>query len=116
MDPHQEHTPKQASHKSKAAIKWNVSDLLAWIEEKRPGLLEEDDCEKLRTARISGEVFLGCASDIGFFQNACRLPPGTSFMLAKLATELAKEGTAGAKGKLLSFIHAHHIDCKLTTS
>ena len=90
MDPLQEHTPKQASHEGKAAIEWNVSDLLAWIKEKPPDLLENDDREKLRTPRISGEVFLEYAGSIGFFQNSCKLRTGTSLMLAKLAKELAE--------------------------
>lgn len=29
--------------------KWNEDDLLKWIQEKQPNLLEHDDCEKLKT-------------------------------------------------------------------
>ena len=39
MESSPEHDPKQASYKEKAAIEWNVNDLLAWIKDKRPNLL-----------------------------------------------------------------------------
>lgn len=99
MDPLPEHTPKQASYKEKAAIKWNVNDLLAWIEDKEPNLLDDDKSEKLRKAEISGKVFLACAGDREFFQNDCKLPPGPALMLANLSRELAEE-----ESKLLSFM------------
>jgi hypothetical protein len=104
MDHFPEHTPKQASYKEKAAIEWNVNDLLAWIEDKRPDLLDDDESEKLRKAKISGEVFLTCAGDREFFKSDCQLPPGTAVVLANLSRELAEEEAAGIKGKLLSFM------------
>jgi hypothetical protein len=104
MDHFPEHTPKQASYKEKAAIEWNVNDLLAWIEDKRPALLDDDKSEKLRNAEISGEVFLTCAGDKEFFKSDCKLPPGTAVVLANLSRELAEEEAAGIKSKLLSFM------------
>jgi len=97
MDPSPEHIPKQASH-TKPAIEWDVDELLEWIQDKRPNLLDDADRETLRKARISGEDFLDLAGNFEFFQNACKLPPGPSYRLAKLATELS------AIGKSLSFI------------
>ena len=97
-----EHTPKQASYKEKATIEWNVDDLVGWIKEKRPHLLNDDKIEKLRTAEITGEVFLD--RDKEFFKNKCKLPPGTAVVLANLSRELAEEEAAGIKSKLLSFV------------
>ena len=99
-----EHTSKQASYKGKAAIEWNVNDLLAWIKDKRPDLLDDEHSEKLRKAEISGEVFLACAGDRELFKNGCKLPPGTAVVLANLSRELAEEEAAGIKGGLLSFM------------
>jgi hypothetical protein len=91
MDSVPEHNPKQASYKKTLAIEWNVNDLLAWIKDKRPDLLDDDESEKLRKAKISGEVFLDRDADKEFFEKNCKLPPGTAFLLAKLSRELAKE-------------------------
>jgi hypothetical protein len=99
MDHFPEHTPKQASYKEKAAIEWNVNDLLAWIEDKRSGLLDDDKSEKLRKAEIKGEDFLAAAGNWEFFQNGCNIPAGPSMALANLSRELAKEDS-----KLLSFM------------
>lgn len=99
MDPFPEPTPKQASYKEKATTEWNVDDLVGWIKEKLPHLLDDDEIEKLRTAEITGEVFLICAGDREFFKNDCKLPAGTAVMLANLSRELAKEDS-----KLLSFM------------
>jgi hypothetical protein len=104
MNPPPEHTPKQASYKEKAEVDWNVNDLLAWIKDKRPNLLDDDKSEKLRKAEMSGEVFLACAGDWEAFQKGCNLPFGTCVILADLAKELAGGETAGMKSKLLSFI------------
>jgi len=104
MESSPEHDPKQASYKEKAAIKWNVNDLLAWIKEKRPNLLCDVKSEKLRKAEVTGELFLGYAGEVEFFRNVFMLSPGTSFILAKLAKELAEGETAVIKSKLLSFM------------
>jgi hypothetical protein len=104
--------PNQASH-TKPTIEeikeWDEDDLLEWIQQKRPKLLKDDDLRKLKAARISGQVFLICASNVGFFKNRCNLPIGTSYELADLAMEVAGgetagRETAGIKSKFLSFI------------
>jgi hypothetical protein len=97
MDPSPEHIPKQASH-TKPAIEWDVDELLEWIQQKRPNLLTGDKLEIFKAAEISGEAFLTFAGDMQFFKNECKLPVGTSVVLAKLATELS------AISKSLSFI------------
>jgi hypothetical protein len=99
MDPFPEHTPKQASYKEKATTEWNVDDLVGWIKEKQPHLLNDDKIEKLRTAEITGEVFLDDNVDSKFFENKCKLSVGTAAVLANLSRELAKEDS-----KLLSFM------------
>jgi hypothetical protein len=99
MDSFPEHTPKQASYEEKATTEWNVDDLVGWIKEKRPHLLNDDQIEKLRTAEITGEVFLDRDVDREFFKNDCKLPPGTAVVLANLAREFAEEDS-----KLLSFM------------
>jgi len=106
-------TPKQASYKEKAAIKWNVNDLLAWIKDKRPDLLDDEDSEKLRKAEMSGEAFLAWAGDRVFFKNGCDLRPGPAAVLADLSRKLAEEEK---KSKFYLSCHAHHVDSKLTTS
>jgi hypothetical protein len=117
MDSFPEHNPKQASH-TKPPIEWNVDDLVGWIKEKRPHLLNDDEIEKLRTAESTGEVFLLAAGNRDFFKNGCNLPAGTAVVLANLARELAEEDSkllsfmsctrrrqqADTKSKLLSFI------------
>ena len=104
MEASPEHDPKQGSYKEKAAIKWNVNDLLGWIGEERPNLLCDVKRKKLRKADVTGEVFLGYAGNVEFFRDTCKLPPGTSFILAKLAKELAEGETAVIESKLLSFM------------
>ena len=101
MEPLPEHTPKQASYKEKAAIKWNVNDLLAWIKDKRPDLLDDEDCETLRKEKMSGEVFWRYAGNWEFFRKGYNLSTGTAGMLADLATELVEEEK---RSKLLSFM------------
>jgi len=116
MESSPEHDPKQASYKEKAAIEWNVNDLLAWIEDERPNLLEEGDRKELKTARISGKVFLKQAGNAEFFKKKCKLPIGPSIELADLAEDLAEDLAAAIKSKLYLSCHAHHVDSKLTTS
>jgi len=99
MDSSPQHSTKQASYKEKATIEWNVDDLLGWIDEKRPHVLEDGDRKKLRLARISGEVFLTYAGNMEFFENKCKLPVGIAVMLANLSGKLAKEDS-----KLLFFM------------
>jgi hypothetical protein len=103
MDTVQEPDLKQASRAKDTAedIKEKgPAELLEWIQQKRPNLLDDDDDVKaFKKARISGEVFLTCAGE-----NDCKLPPGTAVVLANLSRELAEEEAAGIKSKLLSFM------------
>ena len=72
---------------------WNGDKLLEWIKQKKPDLLRDEDIEKLKTARISGQTFLKYAGNTDFFEKKCHLPAGTSSDLADLAKELAGEST-----------------------
>ena len=95
------HDPKQTSH-TRPAMEWNVDELIEWIQQTEDGLLDEDECEKLRTARVSGKAFLRCNGDRSFFKNDCGLSPGTAVVLAYLSRELTKR-----ESKLLS-CHVMH--------
>jgi hypothetical protein len=97
MNSFPEHTPEQASCKEKATTEWNEEDLVEWIKDRRPRLLNDDKIEKLRTAEITGEVFLD--RDEEFFENKCKLSVEAAAMLATLSKELTKEHS-----KLLSFM------------
>jgi hypothetical protein len=37
---------------------WDIIKLLEWIREKKPNLLKDEDAEKIKTERISGQTFL----------------------------------------------------------
>jgi hypothetical protein len=77
-------------------------ELLKWIQQKRPKLLtDDDDVEKFKAAKISGNLFLDLAGDLQSFKNECHLPFGPSKELANLASEIKGEVK---EGKLLSFI------------
>lgn len=92
-----EHDPKQTSH-TRPAMEWNVDELIEWIQQTENDLLDEDECEKLRRARVSGRAFLRCNGDRNFFKNDCGLSPGTAVVLAYLSRELTKrETTSGIK-------------------
>lgn len=86
-----EHEPKQASYKGKAAIEWNVDDLLAWIIGKRPKLLNIKEIDIFREANVSGEAFLHKSGDEAFFRDICKLSPGTAVVLALLPRRLVAE-------------------------
>ena len=81
MDTFPEHDPK----------KWNVDQLIRWIQQKENDLLSEDDHAKLRTARVSGKSFLAAAGKWEFFKNGCNLDARPSMELADLSRELEKE-------------------------
>jgi hypothetical protein len=84
--------------------KWDADELLDWIQQKLPTLLNGDDLKKLKEERIHGVIFLNHAGDRKYFREECNLPIGTSEMLADLARKIAGGETAGIKSKLLSFI------------
>ncbi|KAN0069950.1 hypothetical protein V8E54_012256 [Elaphomyces granulatus] len=78
---------------------WNKDKLLKWIQQERPKLLDDDDDEKFEAAKISGDVFLTLAGDVGFFRSQCNLPPGPSKGLANLAEEMNAVNKQGVKRK-----------------
>ena len=71
---------------------WNAKELLEWIQQNRPKLLEGDILEKFKADDISGDVFVDLAGDVEFFKNICKLPVGTSMRLANLAREMVQKG------------------------
>ena len=95
-----EDTPKQASYKEKAISKWNLDDLVGWINEKESNLLDNDEIEKLRKAKVRVATFLSdAARDVRFFTDLCGIHPGIAAVLVDLSKELTKEDS-----KLLSFV------------
>ena len=81
---------------------WDNDQLVKWIQQKRPKLLQNvDNLEKFKAAQISGDVFLMLAGDVDSFKSECNLPFGPSRGLAELAREL---GGGVKQSKLLSFI------------
>jgi len=101
MEPRPEPTPKQASYKEKAASDWDLNDLLAWIKDKRPDLLDDDNTGNLRKEKMSAKTFLRFAGDWEFFRKGYNIPTETAVDLADLSTELAEEEK---RSKLLSFM------------
>jgi hypothetical protein len=69
---------------------WNKDELLQWIQQKVPKLLEDENLKKFKAAHISGKGFLKYAGDVEFFEKKCNLPIGTSSDLADLAKETKK--------------------------
>ena len=88
---------------------WNKDKLLQWIQEKKPELLEDENLEIFKAARISGKAFLKYAGDVQFFEKECNLPIGTSSDLADLAKETKKSKHC------LSY-HGRNSDSQLTVS
>ncbi|MBO0794274.1 MAG: hypothetical protein J2P36_25455 [Ktedonobacteraceae bacterium] len=89
-----------ANYKEKAPTEWNENDLIEWIKNKQPLLLNDDKIEKLRNAEVTGKAFLSSsARDKRFFIDDCGISPGTAVVLVDLSRELAEEDS-----KLLSFI------------
>jgi hypothetical protein len=65
---------------------WNVEKVLQWIQQSHPNILEGDDVDKFKKARITGRTFL--AFDVEFFK-------GCGLLLAPLrdlADEVNEEG------------------------
>jgi hypothetical protein len=86
---------------------WNVDTLLEWIKDNKQDLLRDEDIEKFKTARISGQTLLKNAGNTDFFENNCRLPPGTSSDLADLAKELADPATETNDRKSKYYLSYH---------
>ena len=104
MDSFPEHNSKQARQAEPTVeeiTNWDANELLEWIEQNRPKLLTDDKLEIFKAQDISGDVFVNHAGDVGFFENICDLPSGTSERLANLARKIAGGETAGMvqKGK-----------------
>jgi hypothetical protein len=79
---------------------WDNDQLLEWIQEKRPKLLQDvEDVENFKAAQIPGNVFLTLAGDVNF---ECNLPAGPGKGLANLAEEIAGGGIN--QGKLPFFM------------
>jgi hypothetical protein len=95
---------------------WDAGNLLKWIHQERPGLLEGDNLGKFESKFINKDVFVENAGEVEFFENTCGLPYRISHSLAKLATEATGGKISGIKSKFTIFIHTHYINCKLTTS
>ena len=116
MEPIPEHDSKQASQAEPTAEDindWDNDKMFEWIKEKRGKVLNNDKLEKLKNAKITGEVFLNYADDEDSFQSRCKLPLSISVMLANLSRPYVGWKTSGIKSKFTIFIHAHY---KLTTS
>ena len=86
---------------------WDAEELLEWIKENRPKLLKGDKLEKFKAEDISGDVFVGHAGDVEFFENKCNLPSGTSERLANLAREVIGQQSMGTKSHA-SFLFSLH--------
>jgi hypothetical protein len=71
MDPFQEQPAVEVK-------KWDEDELLKWIQQKWPKLLNADRLEKLNAAGIPGEAFLMLGGNAEFFKNECHLPLGIS--------------------------------------
>ena len=68
---------------------WDEAALLQWIQKRRKrNILEDDDVDNFKRARINGSAFL--LSSFEFFKS-CALSPGASLVLADLVNEV-KEG------------------------
>jgi hypothetical protein len=68
---------------------WDRKRVLKWIQQIDSNILEDDDVDNFKKARIAGRAFLD--SDVDFYYKTCGLPPGVSLALKKLADEV-KEG------------------------
>jgi hypothetical protein len=61
---------------------WDRKELLPWVKQKL--MLEPDDEKKFKKAKINGNTFLECGTDITFFMKA-KIPIGISYELSELA-------------------------------
>jgi hypothetical protein len=111
-----EHNSEQVSHRMptiEETKKWDVNEMLDWIQKQKPKVLPDDKVERFKKADIAGRAFLTLAGNSKFFQDEFDLSIGNSLALADLAREIKEGETAGIKSKFTIFIHAHY---KLTTS
>jgi|SRR5271155_293091 len=68
---------------------WNKKKVLRWIQQTNPDLLEDDDLDNFKKARVSGIVFLH--SSYKLFYEDCYLSVGASVELVELVNQV-KEG------------------------
>src|SRR2546423_5281033 len=112
MDSFPEHNSSQASQAEPTIeeIKnWDEDDLLKWIQQRHPKLLEGDDLKKLKGECVDGVVFLNHAGDKKYFHEECNLASGTSERLANLARMVQKWEQDTSTGKSTPR-HASHAD------
>ena len=69
---------------------WNKEKVLRWIQQRNNNILEDDDLDNFKKARIMGSAFL--TSDVKFFQKNCDLSPGVSLALKNLVDEVMEGG------------------------
>ena len=86
---------------------FRVDELLRWILQKEPTLLEGPNIQTFKGLSIPGMVFLNYAGNYDFFRDKCRLPVGVSQGLADLGSQIIS--------KYYHLHCTHHRDCKLTT-
>ena len=94
MDSWLERNSKQASQaepKIEEIETWDTCDLVNWIKQRAPKLLQVDDIKKLKRERVDGVVFLKHGGDKEYFRNDCNLAGGTSERLADLAFETMQQ-------------------------
>jgi hypothetical protein len=69
---------------------WDVGKMLRWIQQKDPNILvEDDDLNNFKKARIAGRAFL--VSDVEFY-HTCGLPRWVGLALKDLADEVKEKG------------------------
>src|SRR3954453_19915319 len=68
---------------------WDTEKVLRWIQQRDPNILEDDDLDNFKKARIAGRAFL--LSSFEFFNKHCGLSPGASVALYSLVDEI-REG------------------------
>ena len=92
------------SHTIEKIKEKDADQLLNWIQQHQPTLLQGGNIDKFKEAEISERAFLIAADNVEFIRKECNLPAGPSLELPRLASELAERETAVAKSKLLSFM------------
>ena len=82
---------------------WNRNRLVDWIQQNLTEPLDDEDKELFLKAKITGNIFLNYAGNIDFYEQRCKLPPGTSAGLADLASEIVSK-----KSKYCCLHHTLH--------
>jgi hypothetical protein len=82
---------------------WEKNEVLQWIQQRRPKLLQDDDLKNFKEANFSGEAFL-LRSREDFRE--CGLSFGVRLVLESLVNEV-KAPPAVQQGKLHRHIHSY---------